>query len=226
MDGLLLDTESKYTKVTNEILSDFNVGRELTWDVKIKLQGRPGAEASAIIVEEYGLPITPEELRDIGFEKQAKEWPQSKFLPGALELLHYLYENGVPIALGTSSNKLNFDRKTGHLKHGFNVFEKHIVTGDDARIPPGRGKPHPDIWAACLGSLNEGREDKIKPEECIVFEDGIPGVQAGRSFNSHVVWIPDINAIKVLDGKEHEIIGPNGKILQSLEEFDPKEHGF
>lgn len=226
MDGLLLDTESKYTKVTNEILADFNVGRELTWDVKIKLQGRPGAEASAIIVEEYGLPITPEELREIGFVKQEKEWPQSQFLPGALELLNYLYDSGVPIALGTSSYKLNFERKTGHLKHGFNVFQHHIVTGDDPRIPPGRGKPHPDIWASCLASLNDGREDKIKPEECIVFEDGIPGVEAGKSFNSHVVWVPDINAINVLEGREHEIIGSNGVILKSLLDFKPEKYGL
>lgn len=229
MDGLLLDTESKYTKVTNEILSDFNTGKELTWDIKVQLQGRTGDQSAAILIKEYNLPVTPDELRAISIKKQEKEWPQSKFLPGALELLKYLKSNGVPIALCTSSNKLNYERKTDHLqKGGFELFNGHIVTGDDKRIPPGRGKPCPDIWQVGLSSINSERSEdvKIKPEECLVFEDGIPGVEAGRSFGAFVVWVPDANAIKVLHGKENEIVGENGVILKSLDDFKPQDYGF
>lgn len=226
MDGLLLDTESKYTKVTNDVLADFKVGRTLTWDVKIKLQGRPGPEASAILIKEYNLPVTPEELMEICFKKQEEEWPQSKFLPGALELINYLHSKKIPIALGTSSHSLNFKKKTDHLQEGFKLFDGHIVTGDDSRIPPGRGKPHPDIWAACLASINNDRQDKILPHECIVFEDGLPGVEAGKAFGAHLVWIPDENALKVLEGKENEIIGTNGVILKSLLDFKVKDYGL
>lgn len=45
MDGLLINTEDIYTEVTNELLAEHGKG-ELTWEVKIQLQGRPSPEVS------------------------------------------------------------------------------------------------------------------------------------------------------------------------------------
>lgn len=45
MDGLLINTEDIYTEVTNELLAEHGKG-PLSWDVKITLQGRPGADVS------------------------------------------------------------------------------------------------------------------------------------------------------------------------------------
>lgn len=43
MDGLLLDTEDRYTMITNAILQEY--GRPLLpWDIKAQLQGRPQPE--------------------------------------------------------------------------------------------------------------------------------------------------------------------------------------
>ncbi|EGW33287.1 uncharacterized protein SPAPADRAFT_60620 [Spathaspora passalidarum NRRL Y-27907] len=227
MDGTLLNTEDLYTEATNELLKLYNKG-PLTWDVKIKLQGRPSFESMTIMIEEYDLPLTIEEFQKISMEIQSKLWHKSRFLPGAVELVEHLYNNDVPIALGTSSNTINYHRKTDHLKSEFNYFGKHIVTGDDERIPKGKGKPHPDIWFACLASINEDRIsqglDEIKPEECLVFEDGIPGVISGIAANAHVIWIPDVNALKVLNGEEHNIIGTSGEILTSLTEFNKDKY--
>lgn len=229
MDGTILNTEDIYTQCTTEILNDFGKG-PLTWDVKIKLQGRPGPEAVKIILKEYDLSLTPEEFSQLAVEKQKNRWQDSKFLPGALELLQYLYDNSVPIALGTSSNSYNFNKKTAHLQHGFDLFGPHVVTGDDERIPPGRGKPHPDIWFACLNSLNKVREEQgleaILIEECLIFEDGIPGVKSGIAANSYVIWIPDAQALKVLDGEEKIVIGNGGEILKSLVHFDKSKYSL
>lgn len=172
------------------------------------------------------MPFTPEELfaRNIG--KQETKWSKCAFLPGALELLKYLDDNKIPFALATSSNTINFKRKTAHLQHGFQLFRHHVVTGDDPRVPKGRGKPHPDIWLAALKSLNEEQEIEIEPEECLVFEDALPGIIAGKAAGAHVIWIPDERALKVLNGEEHEHISDRGVILKSLEEFDPKNYGL
>lgn len=41
MDGLLIDSEDKYTICTNEVLREY--GRpDLPWHIKARLQGRPG----------------------------------------------------------------------------------------------------------------------------------------------------------------------------------------
>ncbi|CAK9435865.1 uncharacterized protein LODBEIA_P05130 [Lodderomyces beijingensis] len=223
MDGTLLNTEDIYTEAASELLAKYGKG-PMTWDIKIKLQGRPGLEATKIMISEYDLPLTAEEFAEQAMEIQADKWHKSRFLPGALELVEHLHNSNVPIALGTSSNTTNFERKTKHLGHGFKYFQEHIVTGDDSRIPKGRGKPHPDIWFACLASLNAERQSKglelLTIEQCLIFEDGIPGVISGIAAKAHVIWVPDPRALVVLDGEEHEIIGDNGEILASLEAFD------
>lgn len=229
MDGTLLNTEDIYTEACSRLLSKYGKG-PLTWDVKLGLQGLPGPEANKRVVEHYKLPLTPEEFMSQAYEIQQTLWQKSDFLPGALELLQYMKDAGVPIALGTSSNKVNFHHKSAHLQEGFQLFEHHIVTGDDNRIPPGRGKPNPDIWLVCLESLNVTRRNQgleiIDIEECLIFEDGIPGVISGINSKATVVWIPHPEALVELKGKEKTILGDGGEVIESLLDFDKEKYGF
>lgn len=183
------------------------------------------------------LPYTPEELFAETTKRQTSLWHRTEFMPGALELLQHLSAHNVPIALATSSHRYNFTLKTKHLTEGgFELFGEHIVVGDDERIPKGRGKPFPDIWLVALESLNASKRAEaaakgtefvdIKPEECLVFEDGVPGVQAGRAAGANVVWVPDARALKVLDGREVDIIGDQGEILESLHQLDKAKYGL
>lgn len=125
---------------------------------------------------------------------QQKHFPNTQPLPGTTALLQILHQSGLPIALATSSNKRNFELKTAHLKDIFAVFTPgKRVLGDDVRIAPGRGKPAPDIYLLALSLINEsireeGRETEIRPEECLVFEDSVPGVESGRRAGCQVVW--------------------------------------
>lgn len=234
MDGLLINTEDLYTKVFSSLLADH--GKEpLPWEIKIKLQGLPGLEAAKTLLEWSKLPYTPEEYYKESTERLAKLFPTAEFLPGARELLNYLAEKGIPIALATSSHGETFVLKTSHLREkGFDLFGKHIVTGNDKRIPPGRGKPFPDIWHIALQSLNdELKEEKgadfepIKIEECLVFEDGIPGVTAGKAAGAQIIWVPDPRALDVIGrDKAEEIIKGHGEILGSLADLDKEKYGL
>jgi pseudouridine-5'-monophosphatase len=184
-------------------------------------------KSSKLLIEAYDLPYTPEELAARNLSRQLTKWKECKFLPGALELLQYLDANNIPIALATSSTTIGFERKTAHLDHGFKFFGEHIVTGDDARIPNGRGKPFPDIWLTALKSLNSKLDSvDIQPHECLVFEDALPGIIAGKAAGAYVIWVPDERALKVMDGEEYEHIGDQGVILRSLEHFKPKDFGL
>lgn len=229
MDGTLINTEDIYTEAATELLALYGKG-PLTWDIKIDLQGRPGPEAAQKVIDFYEIPATKEEFMKKAFEIQETKWHRSAFLPGALELLKYLKSREIPIGLATSSNTANYKKKIAHLGEGFSLFDGHIVTGDDKRIPPGCGKPKPDIWHVCLKSINDTREKKglepIKMEECLIFEDGIPGVISGQNAKGYVVWIPHPGALGVLNGKEKEIIGQTGEILESLDQFDKAKFGL
>ncbi|SCW04493.1 LAFE_0H14752g1_1 [Lachancea fermentati] len=223
MDGLLINTEDIYTVVTNEVLAEHGKG-PLTWDVKIQLQGLPGREASKKVIEHFQLPLTYEEFEKINVEKQNHKWATCEFLPGALELIQLLKAKDIPIALCTSSAKYKFEGKTGHLKDTFSLFDV-VITGDDPRIPPGRGKPYPDIWKLGLQELNKKFDLSVKPEECIIFEDGVPGVTSAKAAGAYVVWVPHPEAHKVL-GDTASILDGKGELLQSLELFNSTKFGL
>ncbi|KAH8705515.1 putative HAD superfamily hydrolase [Talaromyces proteolyticus] len=215
MDGLLIDTEDKYTIVTNEILQEY--GRpSMPWSVKAQLQGRPGPEAGKIFHDWAKLPITPEEYSTKQVALAEKYFPTAKPLPGVVKLLNDLHateksDKPVYIALATSSHKRNYHLKTDHLNDLFSLFpEPRRVVGDDPRIGKGRGKPLPDIYLLALETINEELKTKgeqaIKPEECLVFEDAVPGVEAGRRAGMQVVWCPHPGLLTYYKGREEEVL--------------------
>lgn len=216
MDGLLIDSEDKYTIVTNEVLTHY--GRpELPWSIKAQMQGRPGPSAGKIFHDWAQLPITHTEFLEFQKPLQAKHFPSCKPLPGALELLEALQAARsaggakVQIALATSSHKRNYELKTDHLPQLVRMFQpENVVLGDDERIPPGRGKPAPDIYLLALKTINdrlkkEGQAE-ILPEECLVFEDSVPGVEAGRRAGMQAVWCPHTGLLNEYKGREKEVL--------------------
>jgi beta-phosphoglucomutase-like phosphatase (HAD superfamily) len=116
----------------------------------------------------------------------------------------------VHIALATSSHESNFRLKTSHLTDLFSVFPtQRRVLGDDKRIAPGRGKPLPDIYLVALKTINDSLpagERPILPEECLVFEDSVPGVEAGRRAGMRVVWCLHPMLKKEYAGREAEVL--------------------
>ena len=214
MDGLLIDSEDLYTICTNEILREHGKP-DLPWHIKAQLQGRPGPEAGRIFHEWAQLPISREEFmtRQRGFQR--KYFPGTRPLAGAKDLLQTLAKRTEPkveIALATSSQKSNFKLKTNHLEDDlFYVFDaENRVLGDDPRIAEGRGKPAPDIYLLALETINarirrqDGRE--IEPQECLVFEDSVPGVESGRRAGMQVVWCPHPGLLNEYKGREPEVL--------------------
>lgn len=84
----------------------------------------------------------------------------------------------------------------------------------------------------------------MKPEECLVFEDSVPGIEAGRRAGMRVVWVPHPGLAGEYVGREGEVlagatgagegdlhqvgvIGDGwGEQLESLENFDWKKYGI
>ena len=254
MDGLILDTEDKYTEGVNTILARYSKP-QMPWSVKAKLQGRPAPTASAIFHAWANLPISREEYQAQLSVIQRELFPKSKPLPGVEKLFKNLEAartttgEKVNNALATSSHEGNFKLKSAHLQDLFTLFEKHRqVLGDDPRIPVGRGKPAPDIYLLALKTVNDSREEgerEIRPDECLVFEDSVPGVEAGRRAGMRVVWVPHPGLYEEYkDRKEEVLAGRTGEMgevdlhqlgqvgdgwaeyLKSLEDFDYEKYGI
>lgn len=227
MDGLLLDSETIYTISFSDILiNNFNRKEGLTWDVKIQLQGLPGVKACQVVVDSYGLAgeTTAEELYALTSNRQEELWPTVGVLPGVKKLLDYLHENNIPICVCTSSHKDKYKLKTSQHDALFKLFDGNVITGDDPTIA-GKGKPLPFIWWLGLELINSKNGTDIKSEECLIFEDAMPGFISGKRAGGYVIWVPDQRALDIIPKIEVEkLVGSNnehGIILKTLEEFDP-----
>ncbi|KAL1837708.1 hypothetical protein VTJ49DRAFT_3505 [Mycothermus thermophilus] len=212
MDGLLLNTEDIYSLCANKVLAKYN-RPPLPWSVKAKLMGVPGGSNGNVFHAWAQLPISREQYALEQAEYHAIHFPECQPLPGATELLAHLTGGGkggekaaknvdgrrVRVALASSTASENFALKTSReaARGLLDMIPRNLrVLGDDPRVKPGRGKPAPDIYLLALETINavlreEGTDEPpITPAECLVFEDSVPGVEAGRRAGMRVVWVP------------------------------------
>jgi len=93
-----------------------------------------------------------------------------EFAPGAEDLIRFLKENEVEIAIATASAKNNVEFFIGHF-HLLRFFKRDHIIFNDGTL---RGKPHPDLFIKAINAIG------IKPEETIIFEDSQAGLEAAK----------------------------------------------
>ncbi|GJN29895.1 hypothetical protein PR202_gb18157 [Eleusine coracana subsp. coracana] len=167
LDGTLLNTDS----IVSRVVEPFLVKNGKSWDSKKahKLVEKTPYEAAALVIEDYGLPYSTE------------EWCNIKPLPGANRLIKHLRSNGVPTALASNSPRSNIEAKISSHE-GWKESFSAIVGGDEIE----KAKPSPDIFLEAAKRMNTG------PSNCLVIEDSLPGVTAGKAAGMHVIAVPSI----------------------------------
>ncbi|KXN90947.1 (DL)-glycerol-3-phosphatase 2 [Leucoagaricus sp. SymC.cos] len=230
MDGLMIDSEKIYTEVTNEILG--NYGKKMSWDIKAGCMGKPERQAA-----EHLLSFFPDiilTLKDYLLKRnklQDERWPTVPLLPGVNKLVHHLKKNNIPIAIATGSRRRNYEMKTAHLQAVFGCFEGKVICGDDAHYNI-RGKPAPDIFIVAARELLERDVGPVdgclttqqveERKKGLIFEDGLPGMQAGKRAGMSVVWVPDHNLLDI----GYSGIERADQTLTTLEDFAPEQWGL
>ncbi len=208
MDGLLLDTETIYTQVTQHIVGRF--GKTFDWSIKGNMIGLPAMVSANYLVRTLQLPISAKTYLEERDQLLRTQFPSCKAMPGAENLIRTLHDQGVPIAVATSSSHDLFQSKTSNHQHWFALFNV-IVTGDDPEVK--QGKPAPDIFNVAAKRLN------ATPQNTLVFEDAPSGLAAGIAAGMRVIVVPDMN----MDKSRYQ---DAERILNSLEEFNPEEFGL
>lgn len=208
LDGLLLDTESIYTLVTNAILARF--GKALDPVLKGRMMGQKKLESARILVETLGVPLAPQAYLDERAPLLMERFPECAALPGAEALVRRLAAAGVPLALATGSDEVEFEAKTRAHRGWIELFATRVL-GDDPAV--NRGKPAPDIF------LEAARRLGAEPRECLAFEDAPNGAEAALAAGMTVIAVPGPHAPRSSYPAVHEL-------LDSLESFRPERYGL
>ncbi len=160
-----------------------------------------------------GIKPEPELVGQLAQEKEAvyremcrKDKENTVLAPGAVEFLDYLKENNIPTTIATMSEKNNVD----FFIEEFNLakwFELDKIVFDDGNI---KGKPAPDIYLKAAKNLG------LKPEECIVVEDAVSGIEAARA-----AGIGKIIAIASMESEDlYKNIPAVSQIIKNFDEID------
>lgn len=167
LDGVLIDSEQKYTEIWDYIDTCYPTGVE---DFAIKIKGTTLDE----ILASYFRSEDLSEVRDLLHELESKI--VYEYMPGAYELLQYLEAHDKRLGLVTSSDHVKMDKLFRNLPTLRPMLHEIIMAEDVSR-----SKPDPEGYKKCALRLG------VDVKNCIVVEDSVQGVKAGKSAGAKVL---------------------------------------
>ncbi|KAF2839196.1 HAD-like protein [Patellaria atrata CBS 101060] len=212
VDGTLINSEDIYSDIYNNILQEYGK-LNYPWRIKAVQQSR-GTSGTMRLLEWAEVPLSISEWKTKE-EAYTNLFTNSRLLPGVDTLLSTLSTKVSPptkLALASSAGHHLFNLKTSHIPIISATFAETScqVFGDDSEMAYCDKKPSPDIFLLALRRLNHvsvaDGEPELKPEECLVFEDSIAGVEAGRRAGMRVVWVPHPGLAEICRGIEMDVL--------------------
>ncbi|MCI9447531.1 MAG: HAD family phosphatase [Lachnospiraceae bacterium] len=178
MDGVLFDTERLYQQTWHELAKECGV--QLGSGFLQAITGTSGAHMHHMLEEYYhvsdGAALAGECMGRMR-EKLSVRVPVKK---GVREILGFFKEQGIPIAIASSSLPQQIEANL--QKSELRSFFSEVVSGTEVE----HGKPAPDIFLRAAGRL------MCRPQECFVFEDSENGVKAGYAAGCATIMVPDL----------------------------------
>lgn len=178
LDGVLVDTEPWW----HEVRVQFAAGRGRRWTAEDSraCMGRNSREWSAIMRDRLGLAEPPAAIEGaivaaLVARYATEAFPAVDGAPAAAERIAAL----VPAGIASSAHPaiIRAALEATGLAPLFDV----VVSSDDVAT----GKPAPDVY------LEAARRLGVTPDRCLVVEDSLNGVLAGRAAGMRVVLVPN-----------------------------------
>ncbi|KAL1829744.1 hypothetical protein DCAR_0209113 [Daucus carota subsp. sativus] len=206
LDGTLLNTDG----IVSDVLKVYLVNHGRQWDGREaqKIVGKTLSEAAVVIIDDYGLSISADELISEITPILSDKWCNIKALSGASRLIKHFRVEGVQMALASNSPRANIESKISYQsgwKESFSV----IIGGDEVTA----GKPSPEMFLGAARKLN------IDPSKCLVIEDSPTGVMAAKAARMKVVAVPSLQ-------KQSHLYTAADEVFNSLLDLQPEKWGL
>lgn len=178
LDGTLVDSMWIWRNIDIEYLNRF--GLELPEDLQNCIEGMSFTETAQYFKERFSIPDSLEQMKaDWNRMAWDKYLHEVKAKAGIRRFLTYHSSRGVKMAIATSNSRELTEAVVEAL--GLTDAFDAIITGCDVA----HGKPSPDVYLEAASQLG------IPPQDCLVFEDLIPGILAGRNAGMTVAAVED-----------------------------------
>ncbi len=201
MDGVIIHSNPFHKIALHQFCEKY--GYHLTEDeLRSKIYGRTNKQW---ITNLFGRTLSAEELDRFAEEKEGlfRELYKDdiKALRGLSSFLEKMNQSKIQRAIGTSAPRSNVDFVMA--KTNFESYFPTIL--DDSFVE--HGKPHPEIYLKCAAALG------YAPADCIVFEDSLSGVAAGKASGAKVVGVATTHT--------HEELAETDFIIDDFVGLDP-----
>jgi HAD superfamily hydrolase (TIGR01509 family) len=181
MDGLLIDTERLYLEVN--VLAAAELGYALAPETNLGMVGVAIDGCRRLLADVHGPDFPFERFRDLGYELlEARMKDGVPVKPGALELVAWARDEGLPVAVATStrSSRARHHLERVDLLHRLDA----LVTRDDVV----EAKPAPEPYLTAAARLG------VAPGAALACEDSANGVRSAAAARVPVVMVPDVLA--------------------------------
>jgi beta-phosphoglucomutase family hydrolase len=177
MDGVLVDNMAYHKDSWFEFCRRYGV-RMTDEEFTSFVSGRVSREVLEYL---FNKPLSAEEISRYTEEKEELYRniyrPHIKPTEGLVEFLQSLKQKQVALAVGTSAPTSNIDFTL--VTTGLRPYFDQVVDASFVK----RGKPDPEIYLKAAEMLH------VPPQNCVVVEDSLLGIQAGISAGMKVIGI-------------------------------------
>lgn len=198
LDGVIVDTAVYHYRAWKRLANE--LGFDFTEEDNEKLKGISRVQSLELILGWGGVEKTPAEKLELATRKNTwyvemiQAMTPDEILPGAKEFLQEVKAAGLKSALGSASKNSGLIlERTGLLPFFDVIIDGNVVSAS---------KPDPEVFLKGAEAL------QIPPQQCVVFEDALAGVQAARA-----------GAMKVVGIGSPEILGDADVVVSGLSAF-------
>ncbi|GAB2575970.1 beta-phosphoglucomutase [Spirosoma areae] len=184
LDGVIVDTAIYHYQAWKRLANE--LGFDLSPEFNEQLKGVSRMESLDLILAHGGLAMPDERKNELAAQKNqwyldlVSRMTSDEILPGVATFFAQVRKAGLQTALGSvSKNAPMILERIGMT----DVFDALI---DGNKIS--KGKPDPEVFMKGAIELN------VRPDQCVVFEDAVAGVEAGKRAGMFVVGLglPDV----------------------------------
>ena len=179
LDGTLVDSMWIWRDIDIAYLGRYNIA--LPENIHLLIEGMSFSETAQFFKEKFAIPDDVETIKSdwnaMAWKKYTTEVPMKT---GAIAFLEDALLKGLKMGIATSNSE-SLVKQIADV-HGLHKYFSVMKTACEVK----KGKPAPDIFLLVAEAL------KVKPERCLVFEDIVPGIIAGKSAGMRVCAVEDI----------------------------------